>query len=313
MFLAIVSRYTGNVFQITSQAVPPFPSYAKGRFSDGDIWIDRLSASLGVTSTPWTEVLLGGVIPTQGINFAYGGATTGFRNNLDNPPGPIFLGLQEQIEQFTNAFPVTADPNALYVIWAGGNDYLPSLTNESFEPETNSKNPIENLDTAINSLFARGARHFLIPNLPDVGQIPFIKNNPAAPELQNLSEPLNQRINEFNTDLENKLNELSGTLAGIKITSVDVKTLFNRAIAGELDFTVVDTPCLNQSTGEVCDNPDDYLFWDLTHPTQKSHQLLGDLAVASLEAQYSVPKPALPWGIFTFSCLSLGVKRKRQI
>ncbi|MDJ0602046.1 MAG: SGNH/GDSL hydrolase family protein [Crocosphaera sp.] len=103
---------TGNINQIIveatggTQTFPPSPPYFMGRFSNGPAWIEILAQKL--------EVPL--------INSAFGGATSGFENTLDTTlPGIPLPGLQQQIANFTINNPL-ADPNALYAIWAGGND-----------------------------------------------------------------------------------------------------------------------------------------------------------------------------------------------
>jgi phospholipase/lecithinase/hemolysin len=312
---------TGNTFTLTGGALPPAP-YEAGRFTNGPIWLDVLSASLDVTPTPIAQVLLGGVTPTEGINFAFGGATTSTRNILDpllpTPPGPIFLGLQEQIGLFSTLIPdgQSADADALYVIWAGANDYLPSLTDLTFQPETTPDVPVGNISAAISTLFAQGARNFLIPNLADLGRTPFILNNPAVPGFISLSETLNQRTEAFNLALFAELDELNGALPDINIVSLDADALFDQAIAGELGFTSIDTACFNQFSGTICSDPETSLFWDFNHPSAAAHKLVGELAISTLAAKHppvSVPEPTAAFGILAFGLFGAGaLKRTRD-
>ena len=39
----------------------------------------------------------------------------------------------------------------------------------------------------------------------------------------------------------------------------------------------VTQPCFNQTTGSVCSNPENHLFWDSLHPTEAVHDLVGEL------------------------------------
>ncbi|GAB1540507.1 hypothetical protein NUACC21_31760 [Scytonema sp. NUACC21] len=97
---------TGNVFNSTAGTIPPSPTYFNGRFSNGPVWVEYLALDLGLTFNPRT-------------NFAVGGATTGF----DNIGQAGLPRLQQELNSFTAANK-SAEPNALYILWAGTNDYL---------------------------------------------------------------------------------------------------------------------------------------------------------------------------------------------
>jgi phospholipase/lecithinase/hemolysin len=123
---------TGNAFIATgglvnpTQATPPSPPYFPGRFSNGRIWVDDLGSKLGLTPAVYANLIPGGPSPTEGINFAVGGATTGeFNAFVPSPPFPP-SGLQAQINAFTSlkAAGLPADSNALYTVLAGGNDFI---------------------------------------------------------------------------------------------------------------------------------------------------------------------------------------------
>jgi len=151
---------TGNVFAATGGAFPQSPPYFNGRFSNGPLWVEYLADDLGLPRNPST-------------NFAYGGATTGSNNAINS----ALPGLQQEINGFTTANP-SADPNGLYIVWAGANDYPGA-------GDINPTIPVTNLSNAVQSLAGVGARNILVVNLPvpDLGQLPGTLNtaNSAPP------------------------------------------------------------------------------------------------------------------------------------
>lgn len=247
----------GNIYRVTQEKYPPSPPYYQGHFANEQIWVEYLALPLKANST----------------NFAFGGASTGFDNSVvPNSPLP---GLQTQINSFT-ASNGRSDPKALYIIWAGANDYL-------FGSVTNTNIPVNNLSTAVTSLYKDGARNIMVVNLPDLGKLPATRNTPN-------SFFLNQLTRTHNSNLAATLNDLSQK-PGINIISIDVNSLFNQVIAEpqKFGFTNVTQSCLVNLN--PCANPNKYLFWDEVHPTSAAHQLIAILAGLSLEPQPAAIKP----------------------
>lgn len=270
---------TGNSFNATG--IPPSPPYFQGRFSNGPVWSEYLADDLGLT-------------PQQQTNYAFGGANSGSDNTL--VPGLQGLpGLQQQIDSY-KATNTSADPNALYVVWAGANDYLSSST-------TNPAVPVNNLSTAINSLADYGAKNVMVVNLPDLGKLPGTSGNTQV------STGLSALSQAHNSGLAANLNLLSQQ-SDVNIIPVDVNSLFNQAIASpaQFNFTNVTESCLTQTS--VCSNPNEYLFWDDIHPTTAAHEFVGDLAFSSLESK-AVPEPAANLGILTIGALGALALHKR--
>lgn len=150
----------GNSFDVTSlalgQPIPATPPYFCGRFSNGRVWVEYLAELLGINHDRCT-------------NFAVGGANTGNTNTLvpDNSIG--LLGLQQQIDKF-KAENYQLGSQALYIIWAGANDYLSgSITDHTI--------PTKNLSDAVKSLADFGAKNIMILNLPDLGLLPATRND----------------------------------------------------------------------------------------------------------------------------------------
>ncbi|MEH1864208.1 MAG: SGNH/GDSL hydrolase family protein [Nostoc sp.] len=275
---------TGDVFNATGGIIPPSPTYFNGRFSNGPIWVEYLASDLGLKLN-------------LNNNFAYGGATTGYKNiGLSSLPG-----LQQQINSFTSAN-TSANPNALYVIWAGTNDYLDYF----FGNVPNPNETVKNLSMAVTSLAAVGAKNFLVVNLPDLGKFPVVGGNNQDYSL------LSTFTNAHNSILSANLNFLSQQLSpDINIIPLDVNSLFNRIIAApeEFGFTNVTDSCIgdlsvvpiNIHKQLVACEPDNFLFWDQVHPTTSAQKLIAELAFSAVKP-VPVSEPSAVLGI-----LALGV------
>jgi phospholipase/lecithinase/hemolysin len=182
---------TGNVFnasQATGTVFPPI--YFNGRFSNGPNWVDYLAEDLNLSPTPVTALGLG-IPSSQGINFAFGGATTGLDNTID----PSLPGLQQQVGLFTQLVPANqaANPDALYVLWAGANDYLPTEST-TFTPFNTPETTIGNLSFALSTLAAVGAKNFLVVNLPELGELPLTNKTPISGSLNTLTSLHNTEL-----------------------------------------------------------------------------------------------------------------------
>ncbi len=304
---------TGNTFTATQGAIPPSPPYFEGRFSNGEIWVDKLASKLGLESPTLFTNVLQGAIPVDGINYGFGGATTTEKNTIsltfDIPGLP---GLQQQIQAFTNPLITnnqSADADALYILWAGANDYNPTnAPPDKFTPFTTTDTTISNLDNALAKLAQVGVKNLMLVNLPDLGNIP------VARQLDTLIPGTTQRLNEL-TAKHNQ--ELSGLVDKYKqdlnIISVDVNSLFKNA--ANLGFTNVSDPCLaSLNPLIICDRPDLYTFWDIQHPTAAAHEKLADLAFKSIPKHGTVPEPGTVLGLLGLGAVGVlgAIKRKQK-
>jgi phospholipase/lecithinase/hemolysin len=298
---------TGNVFSLTSIfQPPPFPNFpgAPGRFSDGPVWVEHLAAGLGFASASLPANLLytgSAVVPIGvqgGQNFAFGGARTG----LGGSAGATTGLLGQWVAWNGSTVPSrAADPDALYVLLAGANDMrdLRSGSPGALSPLAAAAN-IANI---VSALAQAGARHFLIGNLPDLGAAP------EAAALGRIAESTAATI-AFNASLAAALDLLDlGFLAstGVDLDIVELdlfallqSVIFDATTNGGASFgiTNVSTPCIVPvvpggyymagSTAVGCDTA---LFSDMLHPSSAAHRLLGNAALAALDAS-AVPEPA---------------------
>ncbi len=274
----------GKVFKATQGKNPPNPPYFSGRFSNGPVWVDYLASQLKLTSNPDT-------------NFAVGGATTGnFKNDIP--------GLIAQIERF-KATRSSADTDALYIIWAGANDYLGGGTDPAV--------PVNNLTLAVQSLLALGAKNIAVVNLPDLGKLPETRTSQRSAYLSDLSRQHNSRLATAISNLRQNIGP------DIKIAYLDANAIFNQVLKApeKFGFKNVTQPCINP--GSICENPNEYFFWDGIHPTTAAHKLFVDLTFSALQAGSEIPAVSafdftIPLGVFVFGTLGtagLIVKSKK--
>ncbi|OUL17788.1 hypothetical protein BV378_37800 [Nostoc sp. RF31YmG] len=291
----------GNVYNLVG--FPPFP-YSNGHFSNGPIWINELAQKLQLDSSPtlYTDVAKG-VVPQNGINFAFGGATTTSANTISS----LLPGLPQEIGAFQtllNSTSQSADQNGLYILWAGANDYLPTQSKD-FIPFTNPDTSLKNISDSLRTLASLGVKNVLVPNLPNLGNTPLVRSLGQSDGFNNLTKLHNDGLSQLLKKLDQDPS------LGLDIISVDVNSLFSDPT--KLGFTNSVEPCLNTVAQTICTNPDEYLYWDPIHPTTRAHQLLADAAFSAIKAK-SVPEPSTALGTLAIGAWGAAavLKRKRK-
>ncbi len=208
--------------------------------------------------------------------------------NIGQSLSPSFIGIQTQVDNNS-----ISDPNALYVIWGGANDYLGGVT-------TDPNIPVGNLTNEIATLISNNAKNILVVNLPNLGELPSTRNtaNPSG---------LNTLTQFHNAGLAASINNLSTTNSSVNLKLLDVNSLFNQAIVNpsSLGLNNVTDGCLLVG----CTAPDNYLFWDDIHPTTATHQLIGNLAFQTVSPT-AVPEPTTVIGSLMAGGSIVMLKRK---
>jgi len=243
----------------------PLAPYAPGHFSNGPVWIETFSAGLGLSSNP----SFGG-----GTNYALGGSVTG-------APLSSSIPLTSQAGLYLTNVAGAADPNALYVVWGGGNDVRLGNIGSS----------VSNIGSIVAALAGAGAQNFMVANLPNIGLTPEAQaGGPAqVAGATFLSSTFNAQLAAAIPGWE--------TTYGIDIIELDVWGFLNNVITNPGLFGITNTTaaCFTGTTGvggpgSVCANPDEYVFWDGIHPTAAAHEALGNYALAQV-----VPVPSVAW------------------
>ena len=249
---------------------PPLP-YFYGRYSNGPVAVELFAANLGLTLH----------------DFAVGGATSGLTNEDPRFPRSGVLG---QVEDYV-ATNERLDDDSLYVVWGGANDFLGAANlGTPGVAQSVIANAIGNLTRSIGILHAHGARHFLVPNLPDLGLVP-LNRGAQAPQATYLSAIFNQAY-------AGALQALAQQLRNSDIRTVDVASLLEKVVANPAYYQLqnVTDECVGDPTYFCILNSFNsgpaagYLFWDDVHPTASVHALLA-VQFAAAVAPSSANRP----------------------
>ena len=275
----------GNVqarFAALNISLPASPYY-DGRFSNGQVAVEVLAQGLGVSLD----------------SRAYGGALTGTGNHL--PTGGVLdgTGVQSQITQYIAGNSQQIDPSALYVIWAGGNDFFSSPTAATVT------SAVTNLANDVGLLYQAGARDFFIPNLPDLASTADAIKAGGATQAGAHALSIG-----FNNALAQTMGQLQTALPGSHIQMFDTFGLLAtvRASFASQGFNVTDGCWQGEYTGQgvLCADPSRYYLWDDVHPTTGVHQAVGRAMAAA------VPEPGtVTLSIFGLALVAGAASRRR--
>ena len=253
--------------------------YDQGRWSNGPLWVEDLDQLLGFAALQRNDGT-----NLYGTDFAWGGSTSGDGyTSFTYLPGFYLPNLQTQIANYIS---LLSTPHArmpdisqtLFTVWSGGNDVIYLVQKYSGVPRATPEGVRDHIATAITTLYNAGGRYFLVPNLPPLGDKPNYRTNPKW------KMEADQFVGEYNPLLQAELAELSQKLSGITIVQFKVHKLFEEVVQNytHYGFTNVTQPAFNDGT--VVSNPDQYLFWDVTHPTWVGHGIVGKNEYDTLQA-----------------------------
>ncbi|RZJ07951.1 MAG: PEP-CTERM sorting domain-containing protein [Rubrivivax sp.] len=270
---------TGNIYTAVGSGYVP-PPYYQGRFSDGPVWVETFAAGLGHADAATASTL-------GGHNFAWGGART---------VGGSVPSVLAQVGGFTNALPAV-DPNALYVVVAGGNDMRDARSGDPSNIGAAATAATDNLKTAIGLLAGKGAKNVLVANLPDLG---------ATPEAMalGLTVPSSAATDAFNAAMGGVVSYGQGI--GLQMSFFDFAGLAAAVRTDALTnggalygITNVTTPC-GSFTGSIGISCSVSQFSDALHPSAISHQMMAATALAAVPEPETYGLMALGLGVIAF-------------
>jgi phospholipase/lecithinase/hemolysin len=253
--------------------VPAAP-YARGghHFSNGATWVEQFARPIGLAGTVKPAFLDAGV----GANYAVGGARA-YEDGVN-------VNLPEQVGAFLQDSGGVAPADRLYVIEMGSNDIRDALV--AFAGGGNGgpvlQQAVASIAQNIQTLYAAGARTFLVWRPPNVGLTPAIRAfDQIRPGAAQLATSITQA---FNAGLDGAVAQLSA-LPGIRIVRLDAFALLDDLSAHPEAFglTNVTSACITPGIPPfTCDSPDEYLFWDGIHPSRAVHAMTAQAAAYAL-------------------------------
>lgn len=287
----------GNIAHVARDTVGfSYPSsifnYSDYRFTDEINGITDPSSSL--YSRTWHEQLaklfLNLPVATNSLDggpnatdYAFGGATTKDgtqeRTIVSNPfpfaGGNYTISIEnmgQQVSDFLGSH--TPDPNALYIIWGGGNDLF---DDQSQANVTNTANRVGGL---IQRLAVAGARNFLVPNVPPLGAVPNSFGDPNRVTSLDFDSAVYR--DQLNAVISSTVSSLAGSGITVHVYAFDVWLDVIRVLAEPAKYGFINVT--DSAQGNPV-NPDQYLFWDDIHPTTAGHHQLASEANRLLSGQ----------------------------
>ncbi len=248
----------------------------------GNVWGENLGARYGVSVTPVYTATLGaaGVLSfpsdVSGNNFAVGDA----RINAEPPNNPTVVNLPSVSTQ-VNGFLArgAVDANALYALWAGGNDVFAQFSiGAGMAPSATAQVAIataaNDLTAQVTRLQSAGARNVIVIGLMDTATAPFGLSASDSDRAQ-----LRSLKATFDTTL-------AAGLADKNLLYFDTGKLINAILANPLAYGFTNTT--DRACGSVealqCQLPaNGYLYADDKHPSTLFHAVVSDWIYSSLE------------------------------
>lgn len=270
-----------------------------GAFTNGLAWTELLAAEFAAAGRPAANLALGGAVaagpdlttedatlsPSDPRRLATFAGQVGFLDDLIPGPG---------VSSFFSG------DNPLVSVWFGANDLFAYIESMGLAPVTPTL-AADAVAAGIQAVNALGTQfdEFVVLNMPDLGRTPaysYLKGDPFGTGTD--ATFATSATVEFNARLDDNLDALR--LAGLTIHVVDIFSLFQKIIAGNLgddlqDLAGVDPfkPCTVSMTEPllnglgVCDDADLYLFADAVHPNRIAHEIIAEKVTAAV-----VPVPA---------------------
>ena len=242
----------GNFKQLAPSA--SWDVWWEGRISNGPIAVEVFANRLNV----------------ELADYAVAGAKSD-TSNVSPFPNTGALGQVEKFKTELNGH--SADPNALYFVMIGANDYLEKVSDDlPSDNSTLTDHTVDNIVTLITQLAQLGAKRFLVVNSIDIAIMPLViteGRSDHAAEFQTL----------MNSKLPSRLDELEAQLE-IEITSFDHVALSSKVRENPSDYGLSNLTDACQpvffGVKSACASPDQYYFWDEVHPTRRVHQIFGE-------------------------------------
>ncbi|XP_015902332.3 GDSL esterase/lipase 1 isoform X2 [Ziziphus jujuba] len=270
--------------------------FPTGRTSNGRLIPDFIAEYAKLPLIP--PCLQPGISYNYGVNFASLGAGALQETNKGS-----VISLNIQLSYFKNVEKNLRHKlggeeakrflsKAVYIFSIGTNDYNSKTTPIPFHSQEEYVGMvIGNLTNVIKGIYNKGGRKFGILNLVAKGCFPVARALRSAGSEGSCMDEFSTARKLHNTALSKVLVELERQLKGFKYSETDFYTAFSERInnPSKYGFKEAKTACCGSgpyrglggcggnNKYELCDTPDDYLFFDPAHPSEKANEQFAKL------------------------------------
>jgi phospholipase/lecithinase/hemolysin len=224
--------------------------------TNGPTAVVYLAQRLGIPFTFYGDPASTG----KGLNFAISGAQTGAGNGRRYPTGEMLsIGMKNQVENFVTFsklnFIPKIDPDNTMFFFAGG-------LNDRGKPDGFTRT---NIEDEIETLYALGARRFMVAILPTK-----IRQFATAGTT-------------FNPELTKIPAEEVAKHPDIRIANSDWGAFLDEVMSNPAKYGITDTtkPCagrtIHHEDPTPCADPDAHFFYHEGHPSTAVHRAVGDM------------------------------------
>ncbi|WP_055843436.1 SGNH/GDSL hydrolase family protein [Sphingomonas sp. Leaf343] len=275
---------------------PTAAGYFRGRFSNGFTFADYVGRAVDGGPAVASEY--------GGRNYSVGGAQA---REVIGDASPSFAEQIALYDASANVF----DSRSLVLITLGGNDVRSELervaTIPGYRPGFDAT--LGAMTDGLASLYARGARNFIVTGLPDIGQIPVVTQL-GLPTLSAIGTGLSFNLNMAFEGLVGSFAAATGSNARFFDLFDFQRTIYADPARYGLP-TMLDTgrACLQApGAAPACDG---FVYFDTIHPTTQIHRAIGRGLTDQLGLA-AVPEP-MTWAMMIVGvALTGGALRHRR-
>jgi outer membrane lipase/esterase len=271
---------SGNIYAATSALGAPNPPapYYQGRFSNGPVFTEMLGNTLSLAAVTPTSV-------RGSLNFAFGGANAAGTSTLPPSVG-VQVGLFQQRgirPQSTDLFTVLAGPNDLISVLSA-----PTTPGNPAALDAAGATVAQAVATNVQALVGLGAKNLVVLGVPNLGATPraLAGGGPGGP-----GATFGLRAsNAFNNELRSRLQALAASpaAADVNLVYTDLQGIIDRIALDyrALGYANASSYYLAPSAGGGgSGDPNNYVFWDDIHPTNRTHALLASIVTEQLNPE----------------------------
>ncbi|KAL6656799.1 hypothetical protein ACP70R_004579 [Stipagrostis hirtigluma subsp. patula] len=254
-----------------------------GRSSNGMVQSDFIAKILGLNESPPAERLRDsdGVDYSSGVNFAVSGAGAGdYEGSDEEVPN---LGAQiNKLERLVGRGNADLTDSVALIAFSGSRDYADVNITSSNEVVETAQDVTDLIADGVDRLKQLGVAKVLVNELPPMGCRPW---DSRPKNYEHCDSAVNVITTFHNMYLRQKLGNKTDSvlLLDMKSAFTDLVVFPHNGPSPSDQFENKYTPCCDSidpvgycgqededgsAQYSLCDNPDEYFFWDYMHPTE---------------------------------------------